>query len=56
MLIDDVLWQASSATKDEARRQLDSALLEDLRKRASTNRNRKEKYIKGIQQSWGELV
>ena len=48
MLIDDGLWRARYDTKDEACRQLDSALLKDLRKRATTNRNRKEKYVKQI--------
>ena len=56
IITEEGLWKAKFASKDEATTVLDSTLLQDLRKRAQTNRGRKNKYRKSIQQSWGSAV
>ncbi len=43
MLMDDGLWRARFASKQEASKALDSTILQDIRKRATANRGRKEK-------------
>ena len=52
MLIDDGLWRAIFETKEQALTAIDTTQLKDLRKRAGTNRNRKEAYYKTIQKAW----
>ena len=43
MITEEGLWKAKFASKDEATTVLDSTLLQDLRKRAQTNRGSKDK-------------
>ena len=43
MLMDDGLWRARFAGKQEASKALDLTILQDIRKRATANRGRKEK-------------
>ena len=56
MMIDDGLWRALFATKEQALAAIDTAHLRDLRKRAGTNRNRKENFYKAIQRAWKDDV
>ncbi len=56
MLTEGRMWRAKFTSKDEAIRALDTPLLKDVRIRAQTSRNRKERFIMTIKKEWKEDV
>ena len=56
MLIDDGLWRALYETKEKALAAIDTTQLRGLRKRATTNRIRKQSYFAIIEKAWSEDV
>ena len=53
MFMDDGLWRSLFESKEQALAAIGTTQLKDLRKRATTNRNRKSAYFKTFQKAWG---